>query len=222
MFKAIAAVSNNKGIGINNDLPWNLKSDLMKFKILTTGKKNNSIIMGKNTWKSIKILPYRHHYILSSTLKIDEIKNNYEIKSFSDLNSLIEYLKTKNYDNNWIIGGSEIYKLFFDKNLIDSIYLTFIDKKFECDKFFPIIPKYFIKNEIRKQSNLYEGKNNIYDIIYVKIKKNQELLYKSNQKCLVKDIHFDDYPNIYLTISINNKEVQTVPENLSYSNSTYI
>ena len=222
MFKAIAAVCNNKGIGINNNLPWNIKSDLEKFKKLTIGKGNNSIIMGKNTWNSIKILKNRHHYILSSTLQIDEIKDNYEIKSFTNISSLLEYLKTKNYDENWIIGGSQIYKSFLDKNLIDYIYLTFIDKKYNCDAFFPNIPKYYLKRELRINQQLLEGKYSIYDIIYQKIKKDQKLIYKNMYDCLIKDIHFDDYPNIYITIFYDNKEIQTIPENLKFSNSNYI
>ena len=32
-FNAIAAISNNKGIGLNNKLPWHLKSDQKHFKI---------------------------------------------------------------------------------------------------------------------------------------------------------------------------------------------
>lgn len=222
IFNAIAAMDNNKGIGINNKLPWNFKSDLENFKKLTMGNCNNSIIMGRNTWNSIRFLKNRHHYILSKTLKINEVKNNYEIKSFENIDLLIEYLKTKNYDTNWVIGGSQIYKLFFDNNLIDSIYLTFIDNKFCCDAFFPKIPKYFLKKELRTQQQLLDGKYSVYDIIYTKLKKDQELIYKNNHLCTIKDIHFDDYPDIYITIYYNNKEVQTVPENLKFKNYKFI
>ena len=98
-FNAIVATSNNKGIGLNNKLPWNLKSDLLRFKKLTIGNGNNCIIMGKNTWNSINFLNNRHNYIISSTLKIDEKKGNYEIKSFESIDSLISYLNTKNYNS---------------------------------------------------------------------------------------------------------------------------
>ncbi len=98
MFNAIVAISKNKGIGINNKLPWKLNNDMSRFKILTVGNNNNSIIMGYNTWKSInKILPNRHMYILSTTFKIDEVHNNYEVKSFDDINTLISYISLKKY-----------------------------------------------------------------------------------------------------------------------------
>lgn len=221
-FNAIAAISNNKGIGLNNKLPWHLKSDLKHFKNLTIGNGNNSIIMGKNTWNSTNFLKNRHNYILSTTLEIDEIKDNYEIKSFKDLTSLINYLKNKNYTINWIIGGSQIYQTFLNNNMIDYVYLTLIDKYFECDTFFPNMPKYFIKKEMKISNELYNGENHIYFITYQKIKKNQELTYKNIHTCTVKDIHFDDYPNIYFTISYDDKEIQTTIDNLKlYTRNIY-
>lgn len=213
-FNAIVATSNNKGIGLNNKLPWNLKSDLLRFKKLTIGNGNNCIIMGKNTWESTKFLNNRHNYILSSTLQIDTIQNNYEIKSFKDIDTLFTYLKTKNYDNQWVIGGSKIYNTFFNHNLIDKIYLTLIDKTFECDTYFPNIPQIYLKKEMSISNDFYNGKNYVYYITFQKIQKNQELIYKNIHPCVVKDIHYDDAPNVYITISYDNKEIQTIATNL--------
>ena len=56
LINGIVAMDKNKGIGINNQLPWKLKEDLQRFQKFTTGKGNNAIIMGKNTWNSIKTL----------------------------------------------------------------------------------------------------------------------------------------------------------------------
>ena len=95
MFNVIVSISKNKGIGINNKLPWKLNNDMVRFKNLTIGNNNNSIIMGYNTWKSInKILPNRHMYILSTTFKIDEVHNNYEVKSFDDINIVTTFVLT--------------------------------------------------------------------------------------------------------------------------------
>jgi dihydrofolate reductase len=222
IFNAIAAISRNKGIGLNNQLPWNLKEDLIRFKKLTTGNGNNSVIMGKNTWNSIKFLNNRHNYIISSTLKIDEKKGKYEIKSFESIDSLIAYLNTKNYDINWVIGGSIIYKTFFDRNIINKLHITLIDKDIHCDTFIPTIPKYFIKSEFRLCNEVFEEKYRVLYVIYIHLQKNQQLIYKNMHKCTVKDIHYDDLPNIYVTISMNNKEIQTPSENLRVTNSKYI
>jgi len=48
----IVAKSKNNVIGINNTLPWHLKSDLQNFKKLTTG---HHILMGRKTFESIGI-----------------------------------------------------------------------------------------------------------------------------------------------------------------------
>ena len=51
----IAAVSENGIIGINGDLPWKVKSDMIRFKQLTVGDGNetSAVIMGRKTWDSL-------------------------------------------------------------------------------------------------------------------------------------------------------------------------
>ena len=63
-------------------------------------------------------------------------------------------------------------------------------------------------------------RSEIIDIsqIYEKIKKDQELIYKNVHNCIVKDIHYDDAPNVYITIFFDNKEIQTTSSNLKINN----
>ena len=72
-FKLIVAVSKNYGIGINNELPWNISEDLKHFSKTTSGNGNNAIVMGRNTWDSFngRHLKKRDHLILSTSLSID-------------------------------------------------------------------------------------------------------------------------------------------------------
>ena len=62
----IAAASENLVIGKDNDLPWNLPSDLKNFKKITEG---NFVIMGRKCWESIpekfRPLPNRHNIVIS-------------------------------------------------------------------------------------------------------------------------------------------------------------
>ena len=63
----VVALSNNNVIGVNNDLPWNLKKDLAHFKEYTT---NKIIIMGRKTFESIgRPLPNRINFVVSKTIK---------------------------------------------------------------------------------------------------------------------------------------------------------
>jgi len=48
MISLIAAVSDDRGIGKDNDLLWHIPEDLKRFKNLTMGK---TLIMGKKTWE---------------------------------------------------------------------------------------------------------------------------------------------------------------------------
>ena len=144
------AFDKKNGIGKNNTIPWYLPEDLKYFSKLTKGNGNNAIIMGKNTWLSLpkKPLKQRDNLILSKTLEINENspKNNL-VKTFNDLNSVMEFCKEQNYEEIWVIGGSEIYNLFLNKLKIERIYATSIDKDYECDTFFPSINNWTIVNK---------------------------------------------------------------------------
>ena len=212
---SIVAMCSNKGIGLNNTLPWKCKEDLLYFKKLTIGEGNNAIVMGKNTYKSIGILPRRHNFILSSTLNFSYVKNNYLVKTFISIDELLKFINNNNYDNLWVIGGSQIYKSFLNKHLIDLFYITYIDKQFECDTFMCQLPNYYLKLSEKISSNKFDDKHSIYYIIFKKIIKNMKLIYKNNHICIVKDIHFDNLPDIYFTIEYDNKECQTEIHHLS-------
>tara|TARA_Y100000816_G_C26102256_1_gene584544 strand:- start:689 stop:1228 length:540 start_codon:yes stop_codon:yes gene_type:complete len=172
----IVAYCKNNGIGYKNTLPWYIKSDLKNFKLKTIGNKNNAVIMGKNTYNSLKnkFLVNRDNLILSSSIHIDKITNNNLIKTFSNINTLEKFIKEKNYDEIWVIGGEKIYKLFMGENdlfQLNYIYVTFIDNDIECDTFFPNIDysKFkFVSQEIHNTEN---NLNNyfIFDRVYKKI-----------------------------------------------------
>ena len=172
----IVAICNNNGIGINNTLPWKVSSDLKKFRILTQGKGNNAIIMGKNTWNSIgsKPLAKRDNLILSTSLEIDETFGESSatniVKSFKNIDDLKKFYNSKNYDELWIIGGEKVYKLFMDNKLVNNLYITYIDYDFECTTFFPKIDTTIYKfssQNIHNSNNKYDY--DIFDRLYQKI-----------------------------------------------------
>ena len=178
----IVAYCKNNGIGKDNALLWNIKEDMAKFKRLTTGNKNNAIIMGRKTYESLNNvngLANRDNLILSKSLNIEKKISKNIVKSFETLQNLEEYVKLKNYDEVWIIGGEQIYKLFLTnynnkKTIfnINEIIITYIEKEFDCDSYFPNLEQY------TKKYNLYFYSKNIikntdaslnyntYDIIY--------------------------------------------------------
>ena len=137
-YNIIVAISKNKGIGYQNKLPWNIKEDMLLFSKLTRGNNNNAIIMGRKTYESLpnNFLPKRDNLVLSKCLKIDEERRTGIIKSFNNINSIIEHCNIKNYNDVWIIGGQSIYDFFIQKNIVKKLFITKIDKNYLCDKYF--------------------------------------------------------------------------------------
>ena len=63
MISIIAALAENRVIGVNNTLPWRLPNDLKHFRRLTTG---HAIILGRKNYESIgKPLPERTNIVIT-------------------------------------------------------------------------------------------------------------------------------------------------------------
>jgi dihydrofolate reductase len=59
----LVAMDENRGIGIENRLPWHLSTDLKRFKTLTMG---HCLLMGRKTYESIgKALPGRKMIVVT-------------------------------------------------------------------------------------------------------------------------------------------------------------
>ena len=129
MISLIVAMSSNRVIGKENQLPWHLPEDLKRFRSITN---NNVVVMGRKTHLSIgKVLPNRLNVILSRDTKWYNPLGDNCVVCYS-VEEVIEKFK---YRDLFIIGGSEIYNQFLQH--ADKIYLTLIDKDFEGDAYFP-------------------------------------------------------------------------------------
>lgn len=141
----IVAYCKNNGIGLNNQLPWNIPEDLKRFSEITKGSGNNAIIMGKNTHESIgKVLPDRYNIVLSRTIKFDNLE------TCESLEKALEVCKEKKFDQIFIIGGQSVYEEALNKKLVHKIYATEINKQYECDRFFPHVPDQYITHQENK------------------------------------------------------------------------
>jgi len=142
----IAACDANHGIGKNGDLPWQIKDDLRHFQKITTETKNpnkqNIVIMGRKTWES---LPKKHRP-LKNRLNIILTRNTkYKEENTLTATSIKEAFKFANekIEQIFIIGGGSIYKETISLPEITGLYLTEINQEFDCDTYFPQIPKQF-------------------------------------------------------------------------------
>ena len=138
-YNLIVATDNKNGIGKGNELPWHYPEDLKYFSKTTKSKglNINAVVMGRKTYESIgKALPQRVNYVLSRSLKRENVDK--QINLFDNFEELLKDLKKNKFNECWIIGGAEIYNLFLEKtDLINEIYITKINKDYNCDTFFP-------------------------------------------------------------------------------------
>ena len=56
---------------------------------------------------------------------------------FTHIELLPIFCKNMKYDENWIIGGSEIYKKSLEMGIVKKVYITEIHEEHECDSYFP-------------------------------------------------------------------------------------
>ena len=130
MISMIVAVSDDRGIGKNNDLLWQIPEDLKRFKKLTMGK---TLIMGKKTWESLprKPLPGRKNIVLTD---IPEECIDCSVTAYSIEDALNKCSKDEEI---FIIGGGSVYGQFMP--LADKLYITHVHKKAPADVYFPKI-----------------------------------------------------------------------------------
>tara|TARA_B110001450_G_scaffold25356_1_gene22356 strand:+ start:7720 stop:8283 length:564 start_codon:yes stop_codon:yes gene_type:complete len=134
----ILACTFEGGIGLNNTIPWYIKSDLIKFKNITTetddNLKENAIIMGSKTYDSLpyKKLKNRINIVLTNNNK--KYLDNDNIIKFNEIDEALKYCNNnKLIEKIYIIGGAKIYNIFLDKYKIDYIFLTLLKDKYLCN-----------------------------------------------------------------------------------------
>ena len=134
----IVAISKNKCMGINNKLPWYNKDDFKHFAKTTIHNNNNAIIMGSNTFKSLNYsrLKQRTNIVLTRKPFIYNANANENLKFFNNSQKIIDYCKSKKYDEAWIIGGNQIYSHFINNYKLDKVVITIINKTcYDCDTY---------------------------------------------------------------------------------------
>lgn len=124
----IVAMSSNRAIGLNNQMPWHLSADLKRFKQITMG---HPIIMGRKTFDAIgKPLPGRTNIIVSRNPA-------YKPEGCIVVDSVEAAINhaCRLSDEVFVIGGSTLYEATLP--MANTLYITQINQDFEGDTFFP-------------------------------------------------------------------------------------
>ncbi len=145
----IAAIGQNRELGLNNQLLWDIPKDMKFFRETT---KWHPVIMWRKTFESIgRLLPKRTNIIITRNTE-------YKVEWAIIVNSLEEAIKIWEKENEeiFIIGWAQIYNLWI--KIADKLYLTLVEWKFKADTFFPKYSKFkMIKKTDQKneQFNFY-------------------------------------------------------------------
>ena len=132
----IAAVSENRVIGKDNQLVWSLPID-MKFFMKTT--EGHCILTGRKNYESIpeKFRPLRNRTNIVVTTQSGYGEQHPELKVVNRIEDGIELARSMYEKELFVIGGGQIYQQTID--LADRLYITEVQHQFDGDTFFPSV-----------------------------------------------------------------------------------
>jgi dihydrofolate reductase len=131
----IVAVAENGVIGAGGAIPWRLKSDMARFKALTTGK---PVVMGRKTFVSIgRPLPGRTNIVVTrdAGFRADRVVVTH---SFTDTKAIATGDALRRFATEIaVIGGAEIYAQWMDH--ADRLEITEVHARPDGDTRFPAV-----------------------------------------------------------------------------------
>lgn len=130
IISAIVAMSENRVIGVNGDLPWHLPRDMKFFRQTTTG---HHVIMGRTSFASMNYVPLKNrtNIILS--------RDPFFITSTAivchSIEEALAVAQEAGETEAFILGGGQV----FEQSLpyVDKIYLTRVITELPGDTYFP-------------------------------------------------------------------------------------
>ena len=125
----VVAMTADRVIGLNGDMPWHIPEDLKHFRRVTMG---HTIIMGRVTHESIgRALPRRQNIVI--TRQQDATFDGCDV--VNTLDAAISMAREAGDDEPRIVGGGAIYALAMP--LATKLFITEVDMDVAGDTFFP-------------------------------------------------------------------------------------
>lgn len=139
----IACISQDRGLGKDGKLLWNLKPDMQFFRQTTLG---HPVVMGGKTYRSIgQPLPGRENIVLTRETEIPGVR------VFHDKIALDEFLE-QIPGPKFIIGGASLYSDYLDR--ADMLYLTEVQATKPADVYFPEFRRSDFDREVLSQNEV--------------------------------------------------------------------
>lgn len=136
-FIAIAAVSTNGVIGIDNEIPWRIPEDFKHFRETTMG---HAVLVGYNTYLTLPRKAFEgRKYIVLNDAKAADVTVSYNTYEFNGLENALKYIKSDLFrdDKVFVAGGAMIYQSMIDN--CDEAIISWVNKDIQNgNKLFPI------------------------------------------------------------------------------------
>jgi len=130
----IWAMTQNRVIGRDNDLPWHLPDEMRHFMRTTSG---HPVIMGRRQFEAMgKALPRRTNIVMTRNPAFRAAGAVIVADFEAALAAARADAVSRGVDEIFVIGGAEIYALALP--IADRLYLTLIDTELEGDTLFPL------------------------------------------------------------------------------------
>lgn len=133
----IIATDNNWGFSKSGNIPWDIKEDRLHFARIT---KNNIVIMGRKTFETIKT-PLKNRINIVVSRNIIAMDNVITCDSYKTAMASARAMQEHNESalSIFVIGGLRLYQeALCDVHNLQSIYLTKLNKNYDCDMFLPL------------------------------------------------------------------------------------
>ena len=157
----IAAMSENRVIGKDNNLPWHLPDEWKHFRKVTDGK---AFLMGRTSFEAPDALHSSYkNVVLSSKEPASSDPKTFYAKDISAALALLS-----DEDSVFVLGGASVFLKMLP--LAQKLYLTIVHAEVEGDAYFPVVnqddwelvsSEFHEKDEAHAYSfsmNLYERK----------------------------------------------------------------
>lgn len=140
MIHIIAAIDQNRGLGVGGDMLYHFREDLRRFKAITMG---HTLVMGRKTFDSLPggALPGRRNIVITRNA-------GWQAPGAERASSLAEAIAMAGDAEIFILGGGQIYTQALP--LADELDLTLIHSAApEVDTYFPEYEDKF--KEVRRE-----------------------------------------------------------------------
>jgi dihydrofolate reductase len=153
--KAFVFENPMNGIGFKNTIPWKSNIAQEYFNVLTTGRGNNAVVLGYNTFKSMNYKPFpnRRNYIMTRYPEVVGESCGSDVVFEVNIGNIL--MLDSIFDEVFVIGGETMFNMF--EPFFTEIYVIMIHKYTQIDSFFMVdlgkYEKYLIK-EVTENNNL--------------------------------------------------------------------